>query len=682
MQNTEKIGMRSANWIGRLFIAAQIALCFIVNLGERGRIIASVVICISIVLGDKFKLSKSLHTVLLICSGLFFSCFALSRFMSERSAGLLDLFEMLAEYLIIVQSLELLRKRASSLWSYREANYLPGLGTIAVIMLLVSRENPLSFSMLTYLFSGFVILLVLVMRPEFISLIVGDRLQRRKAFTLAMIVAIGTSAGSLFQGEVARQVPILQTVLRRIQPPSDEFERIVVKTQARLVDRVDLSSVSLAQRTAPDELVFRVESAQFPGYMRTLSFERFDSKEWSNERNVDRRSDSYGILRISPLNTIPVELESTAIPRDTQLFALPERASGNYTELKVTVPSGHGRLVPLPLTVAFVIAASDGRSQQLVLDAHGNVLPNSIKNDEYRAFAGSSSSWPIDDNYRKRLLQLPAADSNFIQAYAAKVCGTALSTREKVKALEAYFIDNFDYAFESDAIGELRGRSPLRAFLENQEEGHCEYFATASTLLLRSQGIPCRLSTGYLVYEMNDGRDYYFARNRDAHAWAEAFDATTEKWIVVESTPGIRTYVDRFRQDESKLVQADGSTASTENRFASSLWEFLNDMSEWWNQVAASRFAWLIPFALVGALLAIRALRAKKKDNAYSIPVSRPVRQADKRASRLGYQRASSETCLQFADRLTESAVPELVQLAEWYDCYSHSRYTERVTER
>jgi len=79
--------------------------------------------------------------------------------------------------------------------------------------------------------------------------------------------------------------------------------------------------------------------------------------------------------------------------------------------------------------------------------------------------------------------------------------------------------------------------------------------------------------------------------------------------------------------------------------------------------------------------LTARVFRLKSKGKAYSLPISRPVRHADKRALRLGYQRASSETCLQFADRLTKTANPELVQLAEWYECYSYSRYTKKTTE-
>jgi hypothetical protein len=53
--------------------------------------------------------------------------------------------------------------------------------------------------------------------------------------------------------------------------------------------------------------------------------------------------------------------------------------------------------------------------------------------------------------------------------------------------------------------------------------GHCEYFASALTLMLRSQGVPARMVIGYRPREFNDVGNYYVVRQRDAHAWVEAY---------------------------------------------------------------------------------------------------------------------------------------------------------------
>jgi transglutaminase-like putative cysteine protease len=63
----------------------------------------------------------------------------------------------------------------------------------------------------------------------------------------------------------------------------------------------------------------------------------------------------------------------------------------------------------------------------------------------------------------------------------------------------------------------------IEDFLTEHPEGHCEYFATALTLMLRSQGIPARMVLGFKSDEWNDLGGYYQVRQLHAHAWVEAY---------------------------------------------------------------------------------------------------------------------------------------------------------------
>ena len=65
--------------------------------------------------------------------------------------------------------------------------------------------------------------------------------------------------------------------------------------------------------------------------------------------------------------------------------------------------------------------------------------------------------------------------------------------------------------------------------------GHCEYFATATVLLLRELGIPARYAVGYAVNE-SSGRGYV-VRERDAHAWCLVWNAPTQIWEDFDTTP-------------------------------------------------------------------------------------------------------------------------------------------------
>jgi protein-glutamine gamma-glutamyltransferase len=64
---------------------------------------------------------------------------------------------------------------------------------------------------------------------------------------------------------------------------------------------------------------------------------------------------------------------------------------------------------------------------------------------------------------------------------------------------------------------------PIEDFVTQHPQGHCEYFATALTLMLRSQGIPARMVVGYKCDEWNSIGRYYQVRQLHAHTWVQAY---------------------------------------------------------------------------------------------------------------------------------------------------------------
>jgi hypothetical protein len=68
-------------------------------------------------------------------------------------------------------------------------------------------------------------------------------------------------------------------------------------------------------------------------------------------------------------------------------------------------------------------------------------------------------------------------------------------------------------------------------------EGHCEYFATAMALMLRSQGIATRVVTGFQQGEYNETADVFVVRQRHAHAWVEVYFPGEDSWVTFDPTP-------------------------------------------------------------------------------------------------------------------------------------------------
>lgn len=102
-----------------------------------------------------------------------------------------------------------------------------------------------------------------------------------------------------------------------------------------------------------------------------------------------------------------------------------------------------------------------------------------------------------------------------------------------VRALYRYFNDGYRYTLELTAPTEQF--HPIEDFLLRSRAGHCEYFASATVLLLRAAGIPARYATGYAVQEYSPLEQAWLVRRRHAHSWAVAW--IDDQWVAVDTTP-------------------------------------------------------------------------------------------------------------------------------------------------
>lgn len=78
--------------------------------------------------------------------------------------------------------------------------------------------------------------------------------------------------------------------------------------------------------------------------------------------------------------------------------------------------------------------------------------------------------------------------------------------------------------------------SPMRNFLYFKRSGHCEYYATATVLLLRAAGLPARYAAGFAAQEYSRLERAYLVRKRHAHAWALVY--INGYWQTLDTTPG------------------------------------------------------------------------------------------------------------------------------------------------
>ena len=77
---------------------------------------------------------------------------------------------------------------------------------------------------------------------------------------------------------------------------------------------------------------------------------------------------------------------------------------------------------------------------------------------------------------------------------------------------------------------------PLESFLFDKKTGHCEYFATAMVIMLRTLGIPARPANGFYGGDYNEFGRFYAMRQADAHSWVEAY-VPGHGWVTFDPTP-------------------------------------------------------------------------------------------------------------------------------------------------
>ncbi len=112
-------------------------------------------------------------------------------------------------------------------------------------------------------------------------------------------------------------------------------------------------------------------------------------------------------------------------------------------------------------------------------------------------------------------------------------------TRQVVlRELSKFFNEKFTYSMWQSEGWSRRSESPTTRFLLKTRSGHCEYFATATVLLLRRLEIPARYAVGYAVHEKTR-ENKYLVRQRDAHAWCLVWNEEKQLWQDFDTTPAI-----------------------------------------------------------------------------------------------------------------------------------------------
>jgi transglutaminase-like putative cysteine protease len=154
----------------------------------------------------------------------------------------------------------------------------------------------------------------------------------------------------------------------------------------------------------------------------------------------------------------------------------------------------------------------------------------SFLEDESATVAGLPE--PLPSALRKEFLDLPALDER-IPRLAREMAAGARNEQEKARQIEYRLRRDYGYTLQ---LLPAAVADPLAQFLFVRKKGHCEYFASAMAVMLRTLGIPSRVVTGFQSGVYNPMTGWQVVRASDAHSWVEAW-ITGRGWITFDPTP-------------------------------------------------------------------------------------------------------------------------------------------------
>lgn len=250
---------------------------------------------------------------------------------------------------------------------------------------------------------------------------------------------------------------------------------------------------------------------------------------------------------------------------------LTREAGPTAARVAVTIVGHRGSVLPAPLGFRDISVPLDGFPEQLRASGDGVLrrptpaaTPVDAKGYELGLGDTAPPTDPGDAADRAPYLRLDVEDPSAVPPVLHDLVRAALrgapddaTPMEVVARCRAHLAAGFTYA----RPGEPGAATDFPSFLEAKGGGHCEYFATALTLMLRLRGIPCRIATGYLVHEWNAAESAFVVRARDAHAWVEVLDVDARRWRTVDPTPASSATPTPHRPPEALLLLAVASLA-------------------------------------------------------------------------------------------------------------------------
>jgi hypothetical protein len=269
---------------------------------------------------------------------------------------------------------------------------------------------------------------------------------------------------------------------------------------------------------------------------RGVALTKFDGKRWYNEPHEPTTLTSPGDGGWFKLNDDDGKPPKSGIPIHYTVLLEPigstalffaneaENVRGRFTDDSGRAPYGQRRTY---LLKDFTGSIFNPYHSYARMEYEANSL---VPTPPPAAVREAGVDYP--DAIRETYLQLPSLDPR-IPDLARQITARDTTPYDKARSIEGYLHSHYGYTLD---LSGPPGADPLAYFLFQKRAGHCEYFAAAMTVMLRTLDIPARYINGFQTGEYNDVAGDLVVRASDAHSWVEAYFPGFG-WLTFDPTP-------------------------------------------------------------------------------------------------------------------------------------------------
>lgn len=261
-------------------------------------------------------------------------------------------------------------------------------------------------------------------------------------------------------------------------------------------------------------------------YWQTIAYDTYSDGLWSTTPGKE----ALHITDDGPIDLPPSVgrqvITQTVVnyqPNSSLLYGAPEIIGANRDMFVESRPTDEGDALVTTVRSRYVLKQGDQyqiTSRYSIADAF--------------SLRSASTDYPqwVTDTY----LQVPDTVTPETIALAEEIAAPYDNNFDKAIAVRNYLRETI--AYNDQIKAPPPDMDPIHYVLFVNQEGFCNYYASAMAIMLRSQGIPARVASGYAQGQFQQDDNFYRVRQSNAHTWVDVY-FPDYGWIQFEPTSAI-----------------------------------------------------------------------------------------------------------------------------------------------